>query len=451
MKDEKSGARVLLNVCLMLVLTLSGLGCRASGRGGSGLIPPPSSFLPPKGYIRLFDGKTLDGWMLEGGVGPGYVAQDGVLVCPSDGGGNLFTTKEYSDFAFRFEFKLDRTGNNGVGLRAPLQGDAAYVGMECQILDDSAPEYAHLEPGQYHGSIYKVAPAKRGALRPLGEWNAEEITAVGRHIKVVVNGITTLDANLNDVRDPAVLAAHPGMLRSVGHVGFLGHGPSEVQFRNIFLKDLSKPERLNHPPDGFKTLFNGKNLDGWKGLVGNPVTRAKMTPEALKDAERKATTEARRHWTVQNGEIVYDGKNDNLCTAKDYGNFEMLVDWKIPSAGDSGIYLRGSPQVQIWDPEHHPNRNPQEAGEGSGGLYNNEHDTTHPATRADNPVGEWNRFRILMIGDRVTVYLNNVLVVHNVPMENYWERARPMYPTGQIELQHHGGPLWFRNVFVRSL
>ncbi|MBV9468372.1 MAG: DUF1080 domain-containing protein, partial [Abitibacteriaceae bacterium] len=191
------------------------------------------------GFVQLFNGKDLTGWQLVGGVGPGYVVKDGVIVCPADGGGNLYTDKEYSDFIFRFEFKLSPNGNNGIGLRAPLQGDAAYVGMEAQILDDTSPEYAHLEPGQYHSSIYKVVPAKRGSLKPVGEWNQEEIVALGRHIKITVNGMVTVDANLNDVTDPNILAQHPGFRRDQGFVGFLGHGPSEVQFRNIFIKDLT--------------------------------------------------------------------------------------------------------------------------------------------------------------------------------------------------------------------
>jgi hypothetical protein len=399
------------------------------------------------GFVRLFDGKDLNGWTLVGGHGPGYVPiEGGVLDCPADGGGNLFTEKEYSDFVFRFEFKLFHGSNNGIGIRAPLEGDAAYVGMECQVLDDSDPMYAHLEPGQYHSSIYKVVAARRGSLKPVGEWNKEEITAIGRHIKIVVNGMTTVDANLNDVTDPHILAEHPGFRRDRGHVGFLGHGPSEVQFRNIFLKDLSKPEKDNTPPDGFKALFDGKDLKGWKGLVADPPHRAKMTPDELAVAQKIADEKAFLHWKAENGEIIYDGKDNSLCTTKDYGDFEMLVDWKIEPHGDSGIYLRGSPQVQIWDDQ------PEIAAKvGSGGLYNNQKNPSNPTKKADKPVGEWNRFRILMVGDKVTVYLNNELVVNNVTMENYWERDKPIYPTGQIELQHHGSILQFKNIYIREI
>lgn len=400
-----------------------------------------------RGFTQLYDGKTLTGWTLVGGHGPGYVSQpDGVLLCPADGGGNLYTEREYSDFILRFEFKLSKGGNNGIGLRAPLEGDAAYVGMECQVLDDSAPEYANLEPGQYHGSIYKVAPAKRGALKPVGEWNVEEIKAVGRHIEVTLNGKKIVDADLNGVTDPAVLAQHPGMLRERGHIGFLGHG-SEVAFRNIRIRDLEKTERDNRPPDGFKALFNGKNLDGWKALVADPPARAKMTPEQLAAAQKAADAKMKGHWQAIDGVVTYDGKNDSLCTTKDYGDFEMLVDWKIGPGGDSGIYLRGSPQVQIWDTA----RTEVGAEVGSGGLYNNQKNPSKPLVKADKPVGEWNRLRILMVGERVTVFLNGVLVVNNVVMENYWERSKPIYPTGQIELQHHGNPIFFKNIYIREL
>ncbi len=392
------------------------------------------------GFERVYDGKTLTGWTLVGGHGPGYVpGPGGVLTCPADGGGNLYTEKEYSDFHLKLEFKLSPGGNNGIGIRAPLDGDAAYVGMEVQVLDDEAPMYANLEPGQYHGSIYKVAAAKRGALKPTGQWNREEIIATGRRIQVIVNGKKTVDCDLNAVTDPETLAQHPGILREKGHIGFLGHG-SLVEFRNIQLKDLGRPEKDNRAPSGFVALFDGKSLSGWKGLVENPIKRAQLPAAALALKQREATEKAEQHWSAKNGELAYDGKADSLCTARDFADFELQVDWKIGPGGDSGIYLRGSPQVQIWD-------NPL----GSGGLYNNQKNPDKPLAVADKPVGEWNRFRILMVGERVTVYLNNTLVVRNVIMENYWDRKLPIFPTGQIELQHHGNPIFFKNIYVREI
>ena len=200
------------------------------------------------------------------------------------------------------------------------------------------------------------------------------------------------------------------------------------------------PAADNTPPDGFVALFNGKDLTGWKGLVGNPRDRAKMTPDQLAKAQQKADQGMRANWKVLDGTLVFSGKGKSLCTAKDYGDFELYVDWKILPGGDSGIYLRGSPQVQIW-----------ERGVGSGGLYNNKKNPSNPIKKADNPIGRWNTFYIKMVGQRVTVKLNGQLVVDKVVMENYWQRDKPIYPAGQIELQNHGNTLWFKNVYLREL
>jgi type 1 glutamine amidotransferase len=214
----------------------------------------------------------------------------------------------------------------------------------------------------------------------------------------------------------------------------------------------SEPEaraRVPHAasaPAGFTALFNGKDLSGWKGLVaadGGPPARAKMSKEELAKAQTAADDEMNAHWSAEDGVLVFDGKGRSLCTARDYRDFEMLVDWKIEAGGDSGIYLRGSPQVQIWDPAKWP--------EGSGGLYNNEKNPKKPLVCADKPIGEWNSFRIKMVGEKVSVWLNDKLVVDNVVLENYWERDKPIYPSGQIELQNHGSKLYFRDIFIREL
>ncbi len=209
----------------------------------------------------------------------------------------------------------------------------------------------------------------------------------------------------------------------------------------------AQQKHLNRPPEGFVALFNGSDLTGWKGLVGNPKSRREMSREELAKAQAKADEDMRAHWKVVDGVLCFDGKGHSLCTAKDYGDFEMFVDWKIEAGGDSGIYLRGSPQVQIWDTA---SRNVG-AQVGSGGLYNNKKGPSKPLKMADQPVGQWNTFRIIMIGELVTIYLNDVLVVENVAMENYWERDKPIYPVGQIELQSHGSQLYFRNVFIREI
>ncbi len=189
------------------------------------------------GFQPLFDGKTLNGWKLMRGRGPGYVVENGIIVCPAEGGGNLFTEKEYANFVLRLDFKLSPGGNNGIGIRAPYEGDAAYQGMEIQVLDDAAPRYADLRPGQYTGSVYDVFPAKRGFLKPAGEWNAYEITANGRRVTVKLNGTVITNANLDGAKEPEVLKKHPGLQRPTGHIGFLGHG-TRVEFRNVRVKEL---------------------------------------------------------------------------------------------------------------------------------------------------------------------------------------------------------------------
>jgi hypothetical protein len=204
-----------------------------------------------KGFTTLFNGKDLTGWVYgrraggaENKTGKGYQVENGVLFTTKEDGGNLFTEKEYADFVLRFEFKLTVNANNGIGIRAPLEGDAAYVGMEIQVLDDSGSEYTKLQPAQYHGSIYQMFPAKRGHQKPVGEWNSEEITAKGRQVTVKLNGVTITDGNLDDVKDEALLGKHRdlskpegsrGIANTKGHVGFLGHG-AHVEFRNIRIR-----------------------------------------------------------------------------------------------------------------------------------------------------------------------------------------------------------------------
>ncbi len=199
--------------------------------------------------------------------------------------------------------------------------------------------------------------------------------------------------------------------------------------------------------DGFIPIFNGKDLAGWKGLIENPIVRAKLSPQELSAKQAEADAKSRNNWSVRDGMIVFNGKGDNLCTVKDYGDFEMLVDWRITKDGDSGIYLRGTPQVQIWDPA----RTDVGAQVGSGGLYNNQKNPSKPLVFADNPVGEWNTFRIRMVGDKVTVFLNGTKVVDNVTLENYWDRNLPIFPRGAIELQAHGTDLAFRDIYVREI
>ena len=206
-----------------------------------------------KGFTPLFNGRDFTGWVygtrangVENRSGKGYQIENGVIFSTKEDGGNLFTEKEYGDFVLRFEFKLTENANNGIGIRAPLQGDAAYLGMEIQVLDDGGSSYTKLQPYQYHGSIYGMVPPRRGFQKPVGEWNTQEITARGRQITITLNGTTIVDASLDDVKDEAMLKTHRdlskpegsrGIANTKGHIGLLGHG-ARVEFRNLRIKEL---------------------------------------------------------------------------------------------------------------------------------------------------------------------------------------------------------------------
>jgi hypothetical protein len=192
-----------------------------------------------EGFTPLFDGKTLDGWFIVNKMGPGFLVKDGMIVCPYEGGQKLMTEKEYSNFVLRLEYKLDADSNNGIGIRAPREGQTSVHGMEIQILDQTGPKFktVKLKPEQYNGSIYDVWPARTGFLNKPGEWNQQEIRADGRRVTIRLNGAVILDTNLDDVREPEVLKKHPGVLRKSGHIVLLGH-QAYVEFRNLRIKEL---------------------------------------------------------------------------------------------------------------------------------------------------------------------------------------------------------------------
>lgn len=207
------------------------------------------------------------------------------------------------------------------------------------------------------------------------------------------------------------------------------------------------------PPEGFVAIFNGKDLTGWYGL--NPHGTEKLTGEKLQENLRKQREAFSSHWRVENSELVNDGTGPYATTDKNYGNIELLLEYKTVPKADSGIYLRGNPQVQIWDINQpsdpkRPDRNPNL---GSGGLFNNTPKAPgrDPLVCADKPFGEWNSFRIRQVGDVTSVWLNDKLVVDRAKMENFWDRNTPLQATGPIMLQTHGGEIRWRNIYVREL
>lgn len=433
-------------------------------------------------WQTLFNGENLDGWS---GDLSGYVAEEGRLVCKK-GGKNLVSQSQFADFAFQFEFKLEESGNNGIGIRVPNGGHPSSSGMEIQILDHNGSRYSGLaemangqtkkmswlKPWQYHGSIYGITPARTGYLKPAGQWNQQTIVAIEDHIMVVLNGAVIVDAFLEDTT-AADGKSHPGMKNKTGHLVFAGHN-DRVEFRNLRIAEYapspSAPDSKqdNAPPTGFTALFNGKDLDGWKGLAHkNANQRRALRGQQLAAAQMAADIVMREHWSVLEGVLTYDGNGQSLCTSKDYGDFELYVDWKIPPGADSGIYLRGTPQIQIWDPW-----DPRTKGSnalttpeqwvksykngrnlGSGGLWNNRRWKNSPQVLADRKPGQWNTFLIRMVGDKVTIWLNNQKIVDRVRLENYWDRSgtTSIPRADQIELQHHGSELFFKNIYLREL
>ena len=206
------------------------------------------------------------------------------------------------------------------------------------------------------------------------------------------------------------------------------------------------------PPAGFTALFNGKDLAGWRG--GDTFDHRKLLemPEAERTAKIAGWTKSmKEHWRAENNEFVNDGHGAYATTEKDYGDFELLVEYKTVPKADSGIYLRGVPQVQIWDSTAPESGNGNTKG--SGGLWNNSPGKAgkDPLVKADKPLGEWNKFRILMTGSRVSVWLNDQVVVDHAILENFYDRATPVPAKGPIQLQTHGGEIRWRNVFVREL
>ncbi len=208
------------------------------------------------------------------------------------------------------------------------------------------------------------------------------------------------------------------------------------------------------PPKGFTALFNGKDLSGWHGMPHFDPYKLDALPEAERRGMiEKWTRDAEKHWTVEDGELVNDGQGAYLTTDQDFGDIELLIDYKTVPKADSGIYLKATPQVQIWDYTKEGGKWNLGADKGSGGLWNNSPGAPgkDPLVLADKPFGQWNHFRILMVGERVTVFLNDKLVVDFARLENFWNKKLPLPKRGPIQLQTHGGEIRWRNVFVRAI
>ncbi len=386
----------------------------------------------------LFNGKDLSGWK-----GEGYVVEDGAIVCTPQGR-NLITEEIFANYVLDFQFKLSPGANNGLGIHYPGTGDAAYTGMEIQVLDSTHPKYKDLKDYQFHGGLYTMVPAKQGFLKPVGEWNQQRVIVYGSSIKVELNGTSILAANLDELEKK--FPQHQGVKRRAGHIGWLGHG-DRVAFRNINIGEL--PPVANEEgvkAAGFTKIFDGKTLNGWK-----------TAPDTT-------------NWTAALGILSHNGKPGtikDLWSEKSYGDLTLVFDWRWSGRGptksqpvvqpdgtengrseieelDSGVYLRGSSksQVNLWN-----------WTVGSGEVYGYRTDGkmppdvkagVTPKVKADKPLGEWNRTQITLKGDLLTVTLNGQIVIENAKL--------PDVPaSGPIGFQHHGSAIQFANVWIKEL
>jgi hypothetical protein len=385
----------------------------------------------------LFNGTDLSGWK-----GEGYIVEDGAIVCTPQGR-NLMTERTFANYALDFEFKLPPAGNNGIGIHYPGEGDAAYTGMEVQVLDNSSDKYKDLKDYQFHGSLYTLQAAKKAPLKPVGEWNQERIVVNGDHVQISVNGEVITEANLAELNNK--FPDHQGAKRRSGHIAFCGHG-DRVAFRNIRIAEF--PPSANEEgarQAGFRKIFDGETLKGWEHNEGDLA-----------------------HWRPINGILKYDGKARDLWSEKEYGDMTLVFDWRWGAPGpvvkrpvigpdgketgeqvevqelDSGIYLRGSSksQVNLWNWPC-----------GSGEVYGYRTDQSQPAeviagvtpkAKADKPVGEWNRTMITIKGDLLTVTINEQTVIENAKLPG-------VPPKGKIALQHHGAAIDFANIWIKEL
>jgi hypothetical protein len=395
----------------------------------------------PLKFYSLFNGEDLDGW-----TGEGYIVEDGAIVCTPEGK-NLVTESTFSNYVLDLEFKLPPGGNNGIGIHYPGKGNPADVGMEVQVLDNSAEKYADLKPGQFHGSLYLLAAAEKGHLKPVGEWNLQRIIVNGPTVEVNLNGHTILEADLDELAEKH--PDHEGVKRRAGHLALCGHG-DRVAFRKPRIAEI--PPAANEEgarAAGFEPIFDGRTLEGWRLGEGSEG-----------------------HWVPINGILKYSGnspaKMKHLWTEKSYEDFSLAFDWRWAEDGplmerpiigpdgnntgetvevmelDSGVFLRGQvkSQVNLWN-----------WPAGSGEVWGYRTDNSQPAevraavtpkVQADNPVGEWNRMLITLQDETLTVVLNGRTVIDGAELPGVPDE-------GPIGLQHHGHAIDFANLWIQEL
>lgn len=413
-----------------------------------------TSWAAEEGFVSLFNSRNLDGWVNVNCAPETWTVRDGIIVCTGIPTGVLRTTSQYENYILELEWRhMKARGNAGLFIHSdplPARGQPFTRSIEIQIMDGNAGDMfsihgATMTPDKPHPKGWARSLPSEDRMNPTGQWNHYCVKSRDGMATLAVNGkIVTRGYHLNPCK---------------GYICLESEG-SEVHFRNIRIKELPGS---NPPPDvvakkseGFRSLYNGLDLRGFKRSPGHE-----------------------NHWRAKNWILDYDGKSEaedkNLWTEEEFGNFTLIVDWRlpaesgteqvpvigpdgsqatnsegealtvsVPAAGDSGIYLRGSSksQINIWN-----------WPVGSGEIWGYRTDESMPAEvrraatpilNADNPIGRWNRFEITVVDDRVSVMLNGKTVIQRAQLPGLPKR-------GPIALQHHGDPVQFANIFIKEL
>jgi HEAT repeat protein len=384
-----------------------------------------------EGFAPLFNGKDFTGWY--GDIEEGWRVEDGIIICE---GNTIWSEKEFDDFILRFDFKLSPGANNGLGIRLPRAGFAAYDCMEIQINDDTHERWKDLNPYQQHGAVYGISGVKPGHLNPVGQWNTQEVVAHGRQITVALNGVTITDVDIDEASKFGCLDGldylhHPGLERTRGCLCFQGHAGLEgnrVDFRNVRIKEIKNPRPPKPENAGFDIIFNGNDLSGWR--------------------------QPAEGWDVDNRSLI--GEQGNLYTEKEYADFVFRFQFKLSAGGNSGVGIRMPAsgedplEIQILDDtaEKHRDLKPWQY---HGSLYG-----IVPAKRGHlKPVGQWNYEEIIAKGNSLVVNLNGTKIL-DVDLDKVKPENREDHPglkrkKGVIGFLGHGSRVEYCNIRIKPL
>jgi len=401
---------------LAAMMAISGVACAqvsppASAPQGATTGAPPQVSLEElqQGFVPIFNGADLSGWQVMGSES--WSAKDGVIECSGEGGGWLRSEAQYRDFILRLEYKASKDANSGIFVRATLEGDPAFTGMEIQVLDDYG------EPPDKHsaGSLYDAVAPAVNASKPAGEWNQVEITLWGDELTVVQNGHKLYSVNL---ADPALNAPQAEDRKfpnraQIGYIGLQNHG-SQVWYRKI---------RIN---EGYLPIFNGHSVDGWKTV--NPNDKS---------------------WSAADGVLACSGSEGSyIYNVHKYGDFSLRLKYRIAPNGNSGVFLRvgdindfpgSGTEVQILDSY---GGEPSKAG--AGAIY----DLIAPSKNMARPADQWNQFQISCWKGRLVIVMNGEKII-DTAIDQY-DKLKRLPAEGYLGLQNHHSRVEFRDISVKT-